>query len=69
MVLGLEDLIVVGITSPEFIHPAGIWRPCPVTRSGLGPRVFDTHPVGGDLLGGVIYRQVIALTEEIHAFQ
>ena len=69
MVLGLEELIIVGIPNPELIHPVGIRGPRPVARSGLRPSVFNAQPGSGNLGGRSVDCEVLALTNKIHPFE
>src|SRR5689334_6698952 len=69
MVLGLEELVVVGVANPDFIYPTGAGGPSPVARSGLRAGVFDAQRLSDNLGGRSIDCQILSLTDKVHPFE
>src|SRR6266436_1957964 len=65
VVVTQEDLIVVGVSGAELVHPRGSWRKGPTAAKDLGAGVLFGQPLRGDLHSGVVDKNSAAGADEV----
>src|SRR5258706_8012633 len=68
-VLALENLIVMGVANPGFVHPSGIRGPSPTSRKHLRTSVLIRQPQCIRLGAGSIVQNSAAWADEVHGAQ